>query len=114
MRRHVTADLDHDLAVTSQGNRAYVAVPALSVHPRSDCAAEARDLAKKSLQAEQRKYELGAETIFFVLDAQNTLEQAEQSYVQAQISYKVALAALDHATGTLLENNRVLISDSVR
>ncbi|HET9742455.1 MAG TPA: TolC family protein [Terriglobales bacterium] len=77
-------------------------------------AAEARDLAKKSLQAEQRKYELGAETIFFVLDAQNTLEQAEQSYVQAQISYKVALAAFDHATGTLLENNRVLISDSVR
>lgn len=77
-------------------------------------AAEALDLAKKSLAADQRKYELGAETIFFVLDAQNTVQQAQQSYVQAQVGYQLALAALDHATGDLLEHNRVLISDSIR
>lgn len=77
-------------------------------------AASARDLAQKSLEAEQRKYQLGAETIFFVLDAQNVLEQTEQSYVQAQVGLQLALAALDHATGNLLENNRVLIADSVR
>ena len=77
-------------------------------------AATARDLAQKSLEAEQRKYQLGAETIFFVLDAQNVLEQTEQSYVQAQVGLQLALAALDHATGNLLESNRVLIADSVR
>ena len=33
-------------------------------------AATARDLAQKTLAAEQRKYDLGAQTIFFVLDAQ--------------------------------------------
>lgn len=76
-------------------------------------AAQALDLAKKTLAADQRKYELGAETIFFVLDAQNTVQQAQQSYLQAQIGYQVALAALDHATGSLLERNRVLISDSI-
>jgi outer membrane protein len=76
-------------------------------------AAEALELAKKSLAADQRKYELGAETIFFVLDAQSTLELAQQSYLQAQVGYQVALAALDHATGDLLEKNRVSISDSV-
>ena len=76
-------------------------------------AGEALDLAKKSLAADQRKYELGAETIFFVLDSQNTLEQAQQSYVQAQVQYQLALAAVDHATGDLLERNKVLISDSV-
>src|SRR6185312_12757413 len=65
-------------------------------------AATARDLAQKSLEAEQRKYQLGAETIFFVLDAQNVLEQTEQSYVQAQVGLQLALAALDHATGNLL------------
>lgn len=75
--------------------------------------AEALDLAKKSLAADQRKYELGAETIFFVLDSQNTLEQAQQSYVQAQVQYQLALAALDHATGELLERNRVVIEDSI-
>jgi len=77
-------------------------------------AAQALDLAKKTLAADQRKYELGAETIFFVLDAQNTVQQAQQSYLQAQIGYQLSLAALDHYTGDLLEHNRVLISDSLR
>jgi outer membrane protein len=76
-------------------------------------AAESLDLAKKSLAADQRKYELGAETIFFVLDAQNTVQGAELSYVQAEIGYQLALAALDHATGDLLEHNRVVIADSI-
>lgn len=75
--------------------------------------AEALDLAKKTLAADQRKYELGAETIFFVLDAQNTVQQSQQSYLQAEIGYQLAVAALDHATGDLLEHNRVLISDSI-
>ena len=69
-----------------------------------------RDLAQKTLQAEQRKYELGTETIFFVLDAQNQLAQAEQNLVQAQISYQRAVTALDHATGALLSRNNVHIT----
>ena len=77
-------------------------------------AANALDLAKKTLAADQRKYELGAETIFFVLDAQNSVQQAQQSYVQAEIGYQMSLAALDHATGNLLDHNRVLIADSIR
>jgi outer membrane protein len=74
-------------------------------------ASTARDLAKKTLAAEQRKYELGAQTIFFVLDAQNQLEQAEQSYVQSLIGYQKALASLDRSTGTLLDKNQVVIDD---
>jgi outer membrane protein TolC len=90
------------------------AVHQLEVSKLSLAAArEALDLAKKSLAADQRKYELGAETIFFVLDSQNTVQQAELSYVQAEIGYQLALAELDHSTGELLEHNRVLISDSI-
>jgi len=74
----------------------------------------ARDLAKKTLAAEQRKYELGAQTIFFVLDAQNTYQQAEQNYLQAVIAYQRALAQLDRATGNLLEKNRVLVDSAVK
>jgi outer membrane protein len=73
-------------------------------------AQNSRDLAAKELAAEQRKYELGAQTIFFVLDAQNQLSQAELSLVQAQISYQRALAAVDHATGGLLDKYQVSIS----
>jgi outer membrane protein TolC len=73
-----------------------------------------RDLAKKTLAAEQRKYDLGAQTIFFVLDAQNVFEQAQQSYVQSLIGYQLAVAAFDRATGNLLERNKVLIEDATR
>jgi outer membrane protein TolC len=61
------------------------------------------DLAVKTLAADERKYQLGAETIFFVLDSQNLLSQAEQDVVQSLISYRRALAAVDHATGAALQ-----------
>jgi outer membrane protein TolC len=67
-----------------------------------------RELAQKNLAAEQRKYELGAQTIFFVLDAQSQLSQAEQSVVAAQIFYQKALAEVDHATGSLLAKHKLI------
>ncbi len=74
----------------------------------------ARDLAQKNLQAEQRKYELGAQTIFFVLDAQNQLSQAEQSLLQSEVSYQKSVAALDRVTGELLNHYRVQIQELAR
>jgi outer membrane protein len=71
----------------------------------------ALDLAQKALVAEQRKYELGAETIFFVLDAQTRLADAELSLLQAQVGYQVAVAAVDHATGGLLQPYHVQIAE---
>lgn len=71
----------------------------------------ALDLAQKALVAEQRKYELGAETIFFVLDAQTRLAEAELSLLQAQVGYQIAVAAVDHATGGLLQPYQVQIAD---
>jgi outer membrane protein len=67
-----------------------------------------RDLAAKNLAAEERKYQLGAQTIFFVLDAQNQLSQAEQSLVQAQVFYQKALAEVDHARGSLLAKHKLI------
>jgi len=60
------------------------------------------DLAEKSRGAEQRKYELGEGTIFFVLEAQTELAQAELARLQSQVGYQLAIAAVDHATGNLL------------
>jgi outer membrane protein TolC len=69
------------------------------------------DLAQKSLAAEQRKYELGAETNFFVLDAQSRLAQANLDLLQTQVNYQVALAAVQHATGDLLKPYHVEINE---
>jgi outer membrane protein len=71
----------------------------------------ARDLTQKNLEAEQRKYELGVDTIFFLLDAQTQLTNSELSVVQAQVSYQLALTAVQHATGELLERYHVQIKD---
>jgi outer membrane protein len=71
----------------------------------------ALDLAPKELTAEQRKYELGAQTIFFLLDAQTKLAQAESSLLQAQITYQIAVAAVDHATGGLLQPYHIQLAE---
>jgi len=67
-----------------------------------DAANKSVDLARKELFAEQRKYELGADTNFYVLDAQSRLAQAELALLQAQVGYQVARASIEHAKGTLL------------
>jgi outer membrane protein len=69
------------------------------------------DLAQKSLAADQRKYELGAETNFFVLDSQTKLAQSELNLLQTQINYQIARATLDRATGSLLEPYHVQITE---
>ena len=72
---------------------------------------ESLDLAKKNTAAEQRKYELGQGTIFLVLEAQTEQASAEQSLLQAEVGYQLAVAGLDHATGELLAPYHVQIAE---
>ena len=72
------------------------------------------DLAQKTLASEQRKFELGAETNFFVLDAQTRLAQAELILLQTQVNYRIALAAVGHSTGDLLGPYHVQIAELSR
>ena len=72
----------------------------------------ALDVARKNLEAEQRKYELGAQTIFFVLDAQTQLSQAEQELLRAQVGYQRAITAVDRATGQLLDRHKIQIKET--
>jgi outer membrane protein TolC len=70
----------------------------------------ALDLAQKTLAADQRKYELGDQGVFFLLDSQNRVALARGNLLQAQIDYQNAVAALDYATGNLLETYQVQIA----
>jgi len=69
------------------------------------------DLAQKSLASEQRKFELGAQTNFFVLDAQTRLAQAELTLLETEINYRIALAAVGHSTGDLLTPYHLQIAE---
>src|SRR5277367_2384463 len=74
-----------------------------------EAAKVAVDLAKETLHADERKYALGTEQIFFVLDAQTQLAQAELNLIQSQVNFQVAVTQVDHATGDLLEHHHVQV-----
>ena len=71
-----------------------------------------RILQEQYLDAEQKKNALGASTIFFVIQAQRDLAQAQASEVQALTAYSRAKTDLDRATGLTLEVNDIVIDEA--
>ncbi|HWB87096.1 MAG TPA: TolC family protein [Bryobacteraceae bacterium] len=69
----------------------------------------ARDFAQKYLDAENKKYELGTETVFFVLQAQNALVQAESAVVQNSVNLRRNMLNLLSRTGELLDQRGIVI-----
>ena len=72
-------------------------------------AAVAQDFAQKRLDAEQKKYDLGVNTAFIVLDAQDDLVQAEADLIDQAVAYRRSLLTLYRSTGELLEQRGVQI-----
>jgi len=72
------------------------------------------DLARQSLDAEQKKYALGASTSTLVLQNQAAMTQAEVTLVSAQALYEKAEVELDRAIGLLLDHAGILIADAER
>ncbi len=69
----------------------------------------ARDLAQKRVDAEQKRYELGTTTIFFVLAAETDLTTAESNLVRESINYKRNLLQLSQRSGDLLDERGIKI-----
>lgn len=68
------------------------------------------DLAQKNLAAEQRKFELGSQTIFFVLEAQSQVALAQLNVLQAEVGYQISLAQIEHANGQLLQPWNIVLA----
>jgi len=77
-----------------------------------DAARSAVSLARESLDAEQKKYALGASTNTLVLQAQRDLTQAESNLVAANAAYEKARVDLDRATGLTLSTMGIDIADA--
>ena len=75
---------------------------------------EARKLQQESLEAEQAKFEVGASTSFFVIQYESLLAQARSTEVAAMSSYVKARAALERATGTILDQNQISLDAAVK
>lgn len=72
-------------------------------------ATETRDLARKNVEAEQQKYELGTITAFEVLDSQTRLASSESALLNAYVTYQEAYINYQRATWTLLDGLGMVI-----
>jgi outer membrane protein len=88
---------------TLQQNRAAVAAGEAAVA-----------LGRQSLDAEQKKLNLGASTSTLVLQNQSALATAESTLVSAMSAYEKSRIELDRATGLLLDRNGIIMADAER
>jgi outer membrane protein TolC len=69
-------------------------------------------LQQESLDAEQKKLELGASTTYNVILMQRDLVTAQSSQVTAEAAYVKSKVELDRATGQILNNNNVSLDEA--
>jgi outer membrane protein len=77
-----------------------------------EAAVKTRVLQEQTLAAEQTRFQLGASTIFLVVQAQRDLSTAASAEVRAQVNLMEATASFERAMGRTLESNRIEISDA--
>jgi outer membrane protein len=71
-------------------------------------------LGRTSLDAEQKKLNLGASTSTLVLQNESALATAESTLVSAMSAYQKSRIELDRATGLLLDRNGIIMDDAER
>jgi outer membrane protein len=75
-------------------------------------AIRARELQEQTLDAERKKLELGASTIYNVIQDQQTLTAAQSSEVGARAAYAKAKVEMERATGQILTNNNISLEEA--
>ncbi|HWE49528.1 MAG TPA: TolC family protein [Bryobacteraceae bacterium] len=79
---------------------------------RYDAAVQNRILDQQLLDAEQKKFALGASTSYNVVQQQRDLSAAQSSEINAEATWESARLYLDRVTGTTLEANHVSLSEA--
>src|ERR1700730_2620073 len=77
-----------------------------------EAASKARELQQQTFDAEQKKYQLGASTVFLVIQTQRDLINAQGNELRALADLVEAKANYERAVGRTLEVNRVTIADA--
>jgi outer membrane protein len=80
---------------------------------RYEAAVKSRVLQEQTLDADRRKYELGASTPYQVVQDQRDLANARSSEVQAMANYTHARISMEQALGVTLDANNVSVSEAM-
>lgn len=78
---------------------------------RVDALRVSRDLAERTLDAEEKKLKVGLSTNYFVLDFQEKLANARSTELRAQIDYILAVESLERAMGVSLDKRGFKIAE---
>lgn len=109
----VNRKLDQLRVRSTEQNIRLQVLTAISLVDQSKASVElakvARDLAQKRVEAEQKKYELGTTTIFFVLSAQGDLTNAESALVRESINFRRNQISLLQRVGSLLDERGIRV-----
>lgn len=76
-------------------------------------AVKSRVLEQQLLDAEQKKFSLGASTTFLVVQQQRDLATAQSAEIAALVAYSNARVAFDQTLGTTLDVNHVSLQEAV-
>jgi outer membrane protein TolC len=76
-------------------------------------ASKAVVLAQRTLEAEQKKFQLGESTVFLLIQAQRDLATAQGNEVKARSTYAKAITQFQQATGTILADYQIELNDAV-
>jgi outer membrane protein TolC len=79
---------------------------------RLEAARSARTLQEQALDAEQKKFNLGASTIYLVIQAQRDLATAQSAEVAALGAYMKARVEMDRATGQTITKNGIILEEA--
>ena len=80
---------------------------------RYEAAKKGLELQEQTLEAEQKKFDLGASTIFLVVQAQRDVALARSQEIAAMNNYAIAKIDLDTALGRTLEANNITLSEAL-
>jgi outer membrane protein TolC len=80
---------------------------------RYEAAVKARQLQEQTLDADRRKYELGAATPFQVVQDQRDLANARNTEVQAMANYTHAVISYEQALGVTLDIHNVSVNEAL-
>jgi outer membrane protein len=80
---------------------------------RYQTALKSLELQERTLEAEQKKFDLGASTIFLVVQAQRDLALARSAEIAAMNNYVIAKIEIERATGTTLTANNISVAEAV-
>jgi len=77
-------------------------------------AEKAQTLAAQTLDAEQKKYQLGSSTSYNVVLRARDLTTAQGNLLRARVNLEEAAVNFNQAMGRTLEVNRIVVSDAIR